>query len=411
MKTMNIRITVNDSVVDAVLSDTPAAKDFLALLPLSLKLRDYASTEKVSDLPSRLRTAGSPAGYQPSVGDITYYAPWGNLAIFYRSFDTPKGSSSSGRSAMAWTFSQPNKVSSRRQSSLRGRNNEMTKHMAIVEHDVITGERGLFKADGLNIVDSVFADGESPLKHSRNLTIDRCVFRWKYPLWYAQNVTMADSALLESARSGIWYAENVTVTSSTIEAPKTFRRSRNITLDQVDMPIAHESLWHCDTVRLHNVTAKGDYFGANSTDVSADGLRLSGNYAFDGARDVTIRNSTILSKDAFWNSDNVTVYNSIVVGEYLGWNSRNLTLINCTIESLQGLCYVENLVLRNCRLLNSTLTFEYSTVDADISTEIDSVMNPAGGTIRAKGIGELILDPSQIDPTRTTIITESAYAA
>jgi hypothetical protein len=287
----------------------------------------------------------------------------------------------------------------------------MSKHMAIVEHDVITGERGLFKADGLNIVDSVFADGESPLKHSRNLTIDRCVFRWKYPLWYAQNVTMADSALLESARSGIWYAENVTVTSSTIEAPKTFRRSRNITLDQVDMPIAHESLWHCDTVRLHNVTAKGDYFGANSTDVSADGLRLSGNYAFDGARDVTIRNSTILSKDAFWNSDNVTVYNSIVVGEYLGWNSRNLTLINCTIESLQGLCYVENLVLRNCRLLNSTLTFEYSTVDADISTEIDSVMNPAGGTIRAKGIGELILDPSQIDPTRTTIITESAYAA
>jgi hypothetical protein len=91
MKTMNIRITVNDSVVDAVLSDTPAAKDFLALLPLSLKLRDYASTEKVSDLPSRLRTAGSPAGYQPSVGDITYYAPWGNLAIFYRSFDYAEG--------------------------------------------------------------------------------------------------------------------------------------------------------------------------------------------------------------------------------------------------------------------------------------------------------------------------------
>lgn len=54
-----------------------------------------------------------------------------------------------------------------------------------------------------------------------------------------------------------------------------------------------------------------------------------------------IRNSTLLSKDAFWNSENVTVYDSFISGEYLGWNAKNLTLVNCTIESLQGLCYIE----------------------------------------------------------------------
>ncbi|MEO7344361.1 MAG: cyclophilin-like fold protein, partial [Methylotenera sp.] len=40
--------------------------------------------EKISYLPRKLSVAGAPSGYTPSVGDITYYAPWGNLAIFYK---------------------------------------------------------------------------------------------------------------------------------------------------------------------------------------------------------------------------------------------------------------------------------------------------------------------------------------
>lgn len=48
----------------------------MGLLPLTLTLEDYASTEKISDLPKRLSTQGAPAGIDPSVGDVTYYAPW-----------------------------------------------------------------------------------------------------------------------------------------------------------------------------------------------------------------------------------------------------------------------------------------------------------------------------------------------
>ncbi len=60
-------------------------------MPLKLTLKDYASTEKVSDLPRSLKQAGAPSGYDPSAGDITYYAPWGNLAIFYRDFGYASG--------------------------------------------------------------------------------------------------------------------------------------------------------------------------------------------------------------------------------------------------------------------------------------------------------------------------------
>ena len=123
---------------------------------------------------------------------------------------------------------------------------------------------------------------------------------------------------------------------------------------------------------------------------------------------VEIHNSKLLSKDAFWNSDHVTVYDSFISGEYLGWNAKNLTLINCTIESLQGMCYIDNLIMKNCKLINTTLAFEYSSVDAQIDSKVDSVLNPSSGVIRAKHIDHLIIEKDKVDITKTKIICEEA---
>lgn len=88
---MQIRLRTTDQVLTATLNDSAAARDFAALLPLTLVLEDYAGTEKISDLPKRLSTEGAPAGSDPSIGDIAYYAPWGNLAIYYRNFGYSAG--------------------------------------------------------------------------------------------------------------------------------------------------------------------------------------------------------------------------------------------------------------------------------------------------------------------------------
>lgn len=278
--------------------------------------------------------------------------------------------------------------------------------MKLIKQELLKGERALFNSKDLQISYSTFADGESPLKESKNIEIDHTMFKWKYPLWYCKNIVVEDSTFFEMARSGIWYTENIFMRNTIIEAPKTFRRAKRITLENVTMPNADETLWNCDEISLNNATAKGDYFGMNSTNIKIDGFQLIGNYSFDGGKNIEIRNAKMLSKDAFWNCENVTVYDSFISGEYLGWNSKNLTFINCTIESLQGLCYIDNLVMKNCRLLNTTLAFEYSTVDAQINSTIDSIMNPAGGIIRADGIGELIMDETKVDPEKTQIITE-----
>lgn len=77
-----IRLTVGATVLTGRLDDTPAAAELAVLLPLDLNLRDFHGIEKIADLPHRLDTSATPASYQPQAGDITLYAPWGNLAIF-----------------------------------------------------------------------------------------------------------------------------------------------------------------------------------------------------------------------------------------------------------------------------------------------------------------------------------------
>jgi hypothetical protein len=96
-KNRTIKITVGNRILTATMYNNPAADDFLSLLPLSLTLSDYAGTEKISDLPKKLAAKDLPAGYKPSPGDITYYAPWGNLALFYKSYDYSGGLVSLGK--------------------------------------------------------------------------------------------------------------------------------------------------------------------------------------------------------------------------------------------------------------------------------------------------------------------------
>lgn len=233
------------------------------------------------------------------------------------------------------------------------------------------------------------------------------MFKWKYPLWYSKDILVNDCTWFEMARSGVWYTDNITVNDCVIEAPKNFRRCHQVTLNHVALPNAAETLWHCKDIQLKNVTAKGDYFGMDSENIYVENFDLVGNYSFDGAKNIEVHHAKMLSKDAFWNTENVTVYDSQIFGEYLGWNAKNLTFVNCTIESLQGLCYIDNLTMKNCKLINTTLAFEYSSVNAEINGKIDSVMNPTSGTIRADYIDELILEKDRIDPDQTNIICKS----
>lgn len=275
------------------------------------------------------------------------------------------------------------------------------------EKMLFEGERALYSINNAEIVNCVFDNGESPLKECKNLKITGSEFKYKYPIWYSNNVEVTNCKMSPLSRAGIWYTNNIVIKDSEILSPKNFRRCDGITLENVDMMDAAETLWMCRNIKFINVKAKGDYLAMNSENIEIDNLDLDGNYAFDGGKNITIRNSKLLTKDAFWNSENVTVYDSYISGEYLGWNSKNLTIINCTIESLQGLCYIDNLTMKNCKLVNTTLCFEYvKNINADIVSKIDSVFNPINGTISATEIEKLIMEKDFVDPSKTKIICQ-----
>src|SRR3954470_12638163 len=83
---MRISIKLGAKVITASLADSATARDFVSLLPMAIKLEDYAATEKIGYLPRNLSTVGVLAGTDPATGDVTYYAPWGNLALFHKDF-------------------------------------------------------------------------------------------------------------------------------------------------------------------------------------------------------------------------------------------------------------------------------------------------------------------------------------
>ena len=278
--------------------------------------------------------------------------------------------------------------------------------MEIIKDKEFGGERPLYGLHDAHLQNVVIHVGESSIKESGNITAENCRFEGKYVFWETDGFSVTDCHFTESARSSLWYSRNCRMLNCRVEAPKLFRRMDGIYVENTDFPNGEQYLWDCKNIVLKNVTIDNcDYAFMHSENIRIDHYRQNGNYAFQYARNVEIHNAVINSKDALWEAENVTVYDSYITGEYLGWNSKNITFINCTIESLQGMCYMENVVMKNCKLLNTTLAFEKSTVDAEIVTKIDSVTNPVSGVIKSKGIDEIILDEELTDVTKTRFET------
>lgn len=274
-----------------------------------------------------------------------------------------------------------------------------------IENQKLSGERALYDIHDAEVVGCYFFDGESPLKECSNLKVNNCTFDWKYPIWYGHHVDITDSVITSNGRAGIWYMDDCKFINDKIDAPKCFRRCKNLEVTNTEITDAKETFWYCDGVKLKDIKATGDYLCLNSKNVVIDNLYLDGNYGFDTCENIEMRNSTVIGRDVFWNCKNITVYDSKIIGKYLAWNSENVTFVNCHIESLQGLCYIKNVKLVNCTIADTELAFEFAeNLDAEVNSTIDSVTNITSGRLICNGIGELNMDEKYVDPSKTIIV-------
>ena len=86
-----IRLEFGDKEILVLLEDNSSASAFYDLLPLEFEFKDYARTEKVTDLLGPLPKPDGNFGYDPSLGDFAYYAPWEGLAFYYKDFQYSTG--------------------------------------------------------------------------------------------------------------------------------------------------------------------------------------------------------------------------------------------------------------------------------------------------------------------------------
>jgi len=81
-----IELHFGDEHATATLAETPAAREFAALLPLQLDLHDPMGQAKSGPLPRPLHLTGVDPLFDPALGQIYYWAPSGTFAIFYEAF-------------------------------------------------------------------------------------------------------------------------------------------------------------------------------------------------------------------------------------------------------------------------------------------------------------------------------------
>lgn len=88
---MRVRLTFNGQTMTATLYDNPSARDFHSMLPLDLTIDNYANNEKIAYLPRKLTEESSGPFGNEQPGDLCYFAPWGNLALFYAGYRWSSG--------------------------------------------------------------------------------------------------------------------------------------------------------------------------------------------------------------------------------------------------------------------------------------------------------------------------------
>lgn len=80
---IKIRLKVDEKIITATMIDSKTTRDFISLLPLTLTMNDLFSREKFGHLPKAISTGGKRA-LTYEVGEIVYWSPGPDVAIFYR---------------------------------------------------------------------------------------------------------------------------------------------------------------------------------------------------------------------------------------------------------------------------------------------------------------------------------------
>lgn len=266
--------------------------------------------------------------------------------------------------------------------------------MKVIEKQTFDEERALYGSKDIVVNECSFdgpADGESAIKESSGIQVNKSFFNLRYPFWHVHRLSIHDSEMTPLCRAALWYSDHIDITDTKMHGIKALRECSDITIRDCDI-LSPEFGWSVKNIRMEDSSAESEYFMMRSENITFKNVAFKGKYSFQYIKNAVFENCTFDTKDAFWHGENVIVRNSTVKGEYLAWYADGLTFENCKIIGTQPLCYCKNLKLTDCEMTDTDLCFEKSAVDATITTPVISIKNPLSGTIVVPSVGEIIMD-------------------
>ncbi|MFX1503285.1 MAG: cyclophilin-like fold protein [Promethearchaeota archaeon] len=87
---MQINIQAKGNIIVYELNNSQAAKELYEQLPLTIAVENYGNNEKIFYPPKKLDTIDTPLA-KAQFGTLAYYAPWGDVVMFYGSFGSASG--------------------------------------------------------------------------------------------------------------------------------------------------------------------------------------------------------------------------------------------------------------------------------------------------------------------------------
>ena len=87
---MRIKVSDGTHTIIYLLNDSPSAKSLYGMLPLDIEVENYGSNEKIFYPEETIDTADGIEG-GGEAGALALFSPWGNVVMYYDSFDSYPG--------------------------------------------------------------------------------------------------------------------------------------------------------------------------------------------------------------------------------------------------------------------------------------------------------------------------------
>ena len=121
-----------------------------------------------------------------------------------------------------------------------------------VQNMTLDAERALYGAHDCLIKNCTFdgpADGESALKECREILVEDCDFRLRYPFWHVTGANVKHITMTDTCRAAFWYDRNVQVYDSKLGGIKAFREMDDCLLKNCDID-SKEFGWFCRDLKV-----------------------------------------------------------------------------------------------------------------------------------------------------------------